>query len=217
MEKTPTVGLESRDLREICFYLALARSPSRLSAVHIPKGLERPGACCQSLGPVSLERTGPAKSGRDLAVKLRLRFVSVFGVCVQKVLQNLRPKFGVPENTQYHLSDHELVWEMFIEFLCCGPRCTWIRSEINSNVSFGTWMSKRSSTYSPRRTIRFHSVQQIELSGLSGQLNWDLSPWESCTVLRRHTYKQFCDKKCLVFRLLCCVLVENALKTENHQ
>ena len=49
------------------------------------------------------------------------------------------------------------------------------------------------------------SLQQKELAGVYCQLNWDQSPWRPCTL------------RCTSFRILCCILVENAHNIHNQQ
>ena len=71
-----------------------------------------------------------------------------------------------------------------------------IRNEINSNLSFETCTLKRSSRYPARRRIRPRHCRK-HLFGLHGELDWDPSPWKSCTLLHDNIYKQYNGKVCV--------------------
>ena len=128
-----------------------------------------------------------AKPERDLALK-HMDGSKANYVFKEKTLRNLRPKFDVPEHRLGHCPVNEAMWRNLYEFLCVGCRALQ-----QGRGSTPTCSSKHGCPCDQERVHhsaqnQIHSLKEREWSGLQGQLDWDESPWKSCTLAHDDIY-----------------------------
>ena len=211
---------------------APARSLPQPSSVPISPRLERPGACCQSSDPPSLEKPGTAvfesrrhaplssdaggkerttKPGETRCTKSwvnisgtyqRFRFESELGI--YKVLRSLRQISGVLENTQNQLSAEEVIWG--IRMNSCMWASVYLDQERDQfqRVLLNMDGEEIQEIFSTTQN-QIQGLQQTELFGLHGQLDWDQSQLECCALALDNMYKQLKAKVYVVADSVLCL------------